>query len=136
MTDRLVLDSSALVALLVDAGPTGDWAAEAVRSAEIAAPELALFETGNVLRRRQLAGDLEPVETTLAHSDLLALPLQLWPYAALAERAWALRGALTIHDASYMALAELLDASVLTLDRRLARAGGVHCPVLVPPGSS
>ncbi len=128
MTDRLVLDSSALVALLVDAGPTGEWAAEAVRSAEIAAPELALFETGNVLRRRQLAGDLEPVEATLAHGDLLALPLHLWPYAALAERAWALRGALTIYDASYVALAELLEASMLTLDRRLARAGGVALP--------
>lgn len=136
MSERLVLDSSALVALLVDAGPNGDWAGEIVRSAEISAPELALFEAGNLLRRRQLAGDLEPVEATLAHSDLLALPLQLWPYAALAERAWALRGALTIYDASYVALAELLKASVITLDRRLARAGGSHCPVLVPPGLS
>lgn len=132
MTGSLVLDSSALVALLVDAGGDGDWVADTVGSAQIAAPELVLFETANVLRRHQLRGDLEPIEATLAHDDLLALPLQLWPYAAISERAWELRGSMTIYDASYMALAELLDASVVTLDGRLAGANGQRCPVLTP----
>ena len=132
MTDRLVLDSSALVALLVDAGSDGDWVANAVGSAQIAAPELALFEAANVLRRRQLMGDLESVEATLAHNDLLALPVQLWPYPAISERTWELRGSLTTYDASYVALAELLNASVVTLDTRLAGANGPRCPVLTP----
>ncbi|HEX6578131.1 MAG TPA: type II toxin-antitoxin system VapC family toxin [Jiangellaceae bacterium] len=132
MTGSLVLDASALIALLVDAGGNGDWVANTVGSAQIAAPELALFETADVLRRQQLRGDLEPVEATLAHNDLLALPLQLWPYAVISDRAWELRGSMTIFDASYMALAEFLDASVLTLDGRLAGANGQRCPVLTP----
>ena len=134
MTDGLVLDASALVALLIDAGGDGEWVASTIGSAQIAAPELALFETANVLRRRQLTGDLEPVEATLAHSDLLTLPLQLWPYAAISERAWELRGSLSIYDASYVALAELLNASLVTLDVAIAGANGPRRPVLTPSG--
>lgn len=134
MSDGFVLDSSALVALLIDADGIGDWVATTVGSAQIASPELALFEAANVLRRHQLRGDLESVEATLAHNDLVALPLQLWPYAALSERAWELRGSLSIFDASYVALAERLNASLVTLDVRLAGANGQRCPILTPPG--
>jgi predicted nucleic acid-binding protein len=134
VTNPLVMDSSALVALLVDAGGDGGWVAQTIGSAPIAAPELALFEAANIFRRQQLRGDLEPVEATLAHNDLLALPLQLWPYAAVSERAWELRGSLTIYDASYVALAELLNGSVVTVDGRLAGANGPRCPVLTPSG--
>jgi predicted nucleic acid-binding protein len=134
VTNPLVMDSSALVALLVDAGGDGGWVAQTIGSAPIAAPEFALFEAANIFRRQQLRGDLEPVEATLAHNDLLALPLQLWPYAAVSERAWELRGSLTIYDASYVALAELLNGSVVTVDGRLAGANGPRCPVLTPSG--
>jgi predicted nucleic acid-binding protein len=120
--------------LLIDADGIGDWVATTVGSAQIASPELALFEAANVLRRHQLRGDLESVEATLAHNDLVALPLQLWPYAALSERAWELRGSLSIFDASYVALAERLNASLVTLDVRLAGANGQRCPILTPPG--
>jgi predicted nucleic acid-binding protein len=133
VTATLVLDSSALVALLADGGPAGSWVAATLEDAFLAAPALAVFEAANVLRRLQLAGRLEPVEATLAHDDLLALPLQLWPYDVLAGRAWELRGALTAYDASYVALAELLAADVVTLDQRLARAGGSRCTVRTPP---
>ena len=62
-----------------------------------------------------------------------ALPVQLWPYLPLAERAWALRENVTAYDASYVALAELLATSLITLDARLGRADGPRCPVLLPP---
>lgn len=133
MTNALVLDSSALVALLVDAGSTGDWVASTAENGFLAAPELAIFESANILRRQQLIGRLERVEATLAHEDLLRLPMQLWPYAALAPRTWELREALTAYDASYVALAEHLDAQLVTLDRRLARANGPRCAILTPP---
>lgn len=132
MTQRFVLDSSALVALLVDAGPAGEWVASTVTDGSLAAPELAMFETANVLRRQQLAGRLEPVEASLAHRDLLTLPVQLWPYAIVADRAWALRDTLTAYDAAYVALAELLGATLLTLDRRLSRARGPTCVIRTP----
>jgi predicted nucleic acid-binding protein len=133
MTDALVLDSSAIVALLVDGGPAGEWVTSTVREGFLAAPEMAMFETANVLRRQQLAGRLERVEATLAHQNLLSLPLQLWPYLPLAERAWELRETLTAYDASYVSLAERLGASLVTLDTRLQRAKGPNCEILTPP---
>ena len=133
MTTTLVLDSSAIVALLVDGGTTGDWVASTLRSNQLAAPELAMFETANVLRRQQLAGRLERVEATLAHEDVLSLPLQLWPYLPLATRIWELRDTLTVYDASYVALAELLGAPLITLDSRLRRASGPRCNIVTPP---
>ena len=105
----------------------------ASEDAFLTAPALAPFEVANVLRRHRVAGRLENVEATLAHDALLALPLQLWPYDVLAERAWALRETITPYDAAYVALAEVLDAELLTLDERLARASGPRCVVRTPP---
>lgn len=133
MTATLVLDSSAIVALLVDGGPIGDWVAARATDTFLAAPALALYEAANVLRRQQLAGLLEPVEATLAHRDLVSLPMQLWPYASIADRAWELRETLTAYDASYVALAEHLGADLITLDRRLNRANGPTCTIVTPP---
>ncbi len=128
-----MIDSSALVALLADAGPVGDWVGSTTGGATLAAPELAMFETANVLRRQQLSGRLEPVEAALAHQDLMSLSLQLWPYHPLADRAWDLLGTLTVYDASYVALAEELDAPLVTLDARMGRAVGPRCRVITPP---
>jgi len=128
----VVLDASAVVALLADSGELGDWVAQAVSGASVAAPELVLFETANILRRHQLAGRLDRSATTLAHEDLLSLPLQLWPYRHLAERVWELRDNLTVFDASYVSLAEFLGARLVTLDIKLARAPEIRCPIQTP----
>jgi len=135
VTGLVVLDASALVAMLLDAGEVGDWVAERRRDTAMAAPELALFETANVLRRQAAAGRISSLVATLAHSDLLALELDLWPYAPLAERVWELRGSLSVFDASYVALAELLDGDLLTLDVKLSRAPGPRCRVRTPPAT-
>ena len=126
---QVVLDASALVALLADAGPVGDWVAASISGALLAAPELALFEAANIFRRQMLFGALDQTQATLAHQDLVDLSLELWPYAPLAERAWELRGNLTIYDGSYVALAELLDTAVITLDTKLVNAPGPRCPI-------
>lgn len=132
----VVVDSSALVALLTEGGEVGDWVTGAVDEAALAAPHLAVFEAANILRRQQLRGDIDVTEATLAHRDLLDLGVQLWPYAAIAERAWQLRDNLTLYDASYVALAESLDATLVTLDGRLSRATGIACPISSPPAAS
>lgn len=128
----VVLDASAAVALLLDAGPVGDWVATRITGRHVAAPELVMYETANVLRRRATAGAVSTAEATLAHEDLRALALELWPYSLVAERVWQLRENVTVYDAAYVAVAELLGAELITLDARLARAPGVRCPVLVP----
>jgi predicted nucleic acid-binding protein len=130
---QVVLDSSAVVALLADRGTSGEWAAATVQGRRVAAPWLMPFEAGNSLRRRELAGDIDATASTLAHDELLSMRVDLWPHGRLADRAWDLRGAITYYDACYVALAELLDAPLVTLDRRLARAPGAKCAFLTPP---
>ncbi len=129
----LVIDGSALVALLADAGPAGRWVVSSTAGAPLAAPELALFEAANILRRQALFGLLDKTQATLCHADLLALPIQLWPYLTLAERSWELRHNLTASDASYVALAELLDTTLVTLDSRVAKATGPRCQIMAYP---
>jgi predicted nucleic acid-binding protein len=130
---RFVLDASAAVALLADAGPTGQWVEATIRGATLLAPELMPFEVSNILRRHALAGVLDASAATLAHADLVALPVDLYPYAALAERAWELRANIAAYDASYVALAELAAAPLVTLDAKLAGATGPTCKILAYP---
>ena len=61
------------------------------------------------------------------------MPLPWSCSSRLAVRAWELRGAVTYYNASYVALTELLDAPLITLDCRLAQAPGPQCAFLTPP---
>ena len=128
----IVVDASAVVAMLTDPGATGAWAVEQVQGHALAAPHLVVFEAANVLRRMEIAGQLSSDHANLAYRDLCALPVALWPYEAATARVWDLRHHVTAYDASYVALAELLETSLVTLDGRLAATHGLRCPVLVP----
>jgi predicted nucleic acid-binding protein len=132
MSERVVCDSSAVVAMLLDAGRDGEWATARLTGAQLFAPTLLPFECANVMRRQELSGAVSSDQAIQAHADLLDLPVELWPYEMLANRVWELRSNLTCYDASYVALAELLDASVVTLDRRIGRAPGLMCLVADP----
>lgn len=128
-----VVDAAALVALLTDAGPAGVWAADALGDGPVAAPHLVLFETANILRRHASASLISGDQAALAHRDLLDLDITLWPYAPLAERAWELRHNATCYDASYLALAEIAQAPLITFDARLCGVPGVRADILVGP---
>lgn len=132
MNPRVVCDASALVATLLDDGPSGRWAAEALTGADLAAPSLVSFETANIIRRQELAGRVSPDQAAQAHADLLDLAVEHWPYELLAARAWELRRNLSAYDACYVALAELIDGTLVTLDGRLGRAPDVRCAVATP----
>lgn len=128
-----VIDASVMVAALIDNGPVGHWAEELVASSPLAAPHLMPVEAANILRRAALAGDVSDDTACLAHADLLAVALELYPYDLLGERIWELRGAVTAYDAWYVALAETLKAPLATLDARLTRAAGPRCSFIGPP---
>jgi predicted nucleic acid-binding protein len=132
LTRSLVVDSSALVALLVDAGPDGSWAADQLTGALLSAPHLAPFEVANVLRRHERAGLVTADQAALAHADLVDLGVELWPYDLLAARAWALRSNLSLYDGAYVALAELTGSTLVTLDRGIAAAPGIRCALATP----
>jgi predicted nucleic acid-binding protein len=129
----LVVDASLVVAALVDSGPIGRWAESVLTSQPLAAPHLLPVEVANILRRAVLAGDLSDDLAALAHADLLALRVDLFPYDAVAPRVWELRANLTAYDACYVALAESLNVALATLDKKLARAPGPRCKFHTPP---
>lgn len=132
MSDRVVCDASALVALLLDGGPDGQWATHALTGSDLLAPSLVGFETANIIRRHEVAGLVSSDQAVQAHADLLDLAIEQWPYAILAPRAWQLRQNLSIYDAGYVALAELADATLVTLDRAISGAPGPRCPIATP----
>ena len=105
---------------------------QTLESGEIAAPTLVTYETANVIRRHEIAGQISPDQSAQAHADLLDLAIELWPYELLAERAWELRLNLSIYDATYVALAEITDLTLITLDKRLAKAPGPECRIAAP----
>jgi predicted nucleic acid-binding protein len=122
-----VVDSSVVVAALIDSGVDGRWAESILRSGPVVAPHLVVVEAANILRRAALAGDVSMDVASLAHGDLVLLPIELFPYAPFAARAWELRANLTMYDAWYVAVAEYLDAPLATLDVKLSRANGPRC---------
>ena len=125
----LVVDASCLAEVVL-AGPDAEPVRERVESdPEQAAPHSVDAEVLAVVRRAHLRGALDQ---TAAHQAIEYL--EFWPatrvdHRPLLERAWQLRDSLSAPDALYVALAETLDATLFTLDQRLARAEGPRCRV-------
>lgn len=128
----LVVDASVLVAGLVDTGELGAWAEGCLAEDRLAAPHLMPVEAMNILRRAELAADMSPDAAALAVADLSELPVDLYPFDPFADRVWQLRQTVTAYDAWYVALAESLDADLVTIDKRLASAPGPECEFRTP----
>lgn len=124
-----IIDASAAVALAGYRGAAGEWVAGALGTSTLCAPDLMPFEAANALRRRLLSGTFDESAARAALARLRMLPVMVFPFALVADRAWELRANLTIYDASYVALAELLEAPLVTLDARIGRAPGLRCEV-------
>lgn len=128
----IVVDASAVVAALTDRGQIGRWAEPLVFGDAVAAPHVLPVEVASALRGLVANARLTGDAAALAHHDLLDLPVDLLPYDAVAERVWELRQNVSPYDAWYVAIAELLDAPLATVDDRLASAPGLRCEVLTP----
>jgi predicted nucleic acid-binding protein len=132
----LVVDASVLVVALADDGPDGDQARARLRGERLVLPELADLEIVSVLRRQIRAGAIDTRRAGLALEDLAALPARRAPHRPLLARCWELRDNLTVYDAAYVALAEAMQATLLTGDRRLSRASGPRCPIEILQAAS
>ncbi|MGB7447581.1 MAG: type II toxin-antitoxin system VapC family toxin [Ornithinimicrobium sp.] len=132
----LVVDASVLAVALADDHEDGDAARARLRGETLAAPELVDLEVVSVLRRQNRAGVFDDRRALLAMTDLKALPIQRATHFPLLTRCWELRDNLTPYDAAYVALAEVLDTTLLTGDRRLAQAPGPTCTIELFTGSS
>jgi predicted nucleic acid-binding protein len=127
----IVVDASVIVTALADDGPEGDRARLRLRGERLAAPHLIDIEVTSAWRRLVARGELDDRRAHLAMSDLLALRLERVPHRPLLGRCWELRDNLTIYDATYVALAESLKVTLLTLDSRIKTAPASRCPVEV-----
>jgi predicted nucleic acid-binding protein len=126
----IVLDASAVVALLLSTD-VGRRVAEQILSTTVSlhAPQLLDVEVAQALRRYVRLGAITADRGVIGVEALGQLDITRYGHSELLSRIWALRDNLTAYDAAYVALAEALDAPLLTLDARLAAAPGHQAEV-------
>ena len=127
----IVVDASIVVLALGDDGAEGDEARRRLDGERAVAPELLDVEVVSAWRRHEAEGRLDLKRAALARADLRVFPARRVSHRLLMDRAWELRANATVYDAIYVALAELLDAPLVTADRKLAKAPGIRCDVEV-----
>ena len=125
----IVVDASVLATGLADDDSDGDRVRARLRGEDLMAPHIVDLEVGSVWRRLVAIGALDQRRASLALADLLSLRLERAPHGPLLARCWTLRHNLTVYDAAYVALAELMQVALLTSDARLANAPGLRCDI-------
>jgi predicted nucleic acid-binding protein len=125
----LVVDASCLCEVLIGAPGAETIRRRLTADEDHAAPHVVDVEVFSVIRREHLRGHLDRTEARQAIEDLEAWPGERFGHRPLLSRAWELRDTVRGWDAMYVALAEALDAVLVTTDRRLATAAGPACRV-------
>lgn len=125
----IVVDASAALSALLNAGP----ARRALAAEQVHVPHLIDSEIASGLRRRVAAGQMSPHAGWSALDAWRHLGVIRYPVFAILDRVWQLRDNLSAYDASYVALAEIVDCALLTADGRLGRAPDIRCLVTVVP---
>ena len=121
----IVVDASALLEFLLQTPLGTRVEARLFRDEdEFHSPHLLDVEVTQALRRLVRAGEVSADRAAAAIEDLIELDLHRHAHLDLLTRAWKLRGNMTAYDAMYVALAEALDATVVTCDTPIANASG------------
>jgi len=117
----IVVDASAMVEALVGRAPHEDLL-DAL-SGDVDAPHLLDVEVLSVLRGLLRGGKLDASAADQARLDHFVFTITRHETAPLSERIWQLRHQFTSYDASYLALAEALQAPLYTCDAKLDTRG-------------
>jgi predicted nucleic acid-binding protein len=125
---RWVVDASSVVAYLLGAGSDDEHAGIV---GEAHAPGLLDVEVTQTLRGLLRSSSIDVERADAGREDLALLRVRRHPDTHLLRRAWELRDVCTTYDGLYVALAEGLDATLLTRDARLARGVGELVDVVV-----
>lgn len=128
----IVLDASAALELLLRGPAAAALEARVFAGGEtLHAPHLIDLEIAQVLRRHALSGQMTAAAGGEALEVWRAFSVRRWAHEPLSGRIWALRETLTAYDAAYVALAEALEAPLVTTDAKLARTPGHSAQVVV-----
>ena len=130
----LVVDASCLFEVVADTPRAGAVAARLRLDGDQAAPAVIDVEVMGVIRAQYLRGRLDGTAAGQAVADLRDWPGERVGHRLLLERTWELRDSVRGWDAFYVALAEAFDATLLTMDARLARAHGPTCRIEIVGG--
>lgn len=126
----IVVDASAVLEALLRTPAAASVERRMFEPAQtLHAPHLLDVEVAQVVRRYAGNGEINAERGRMALADLADLPLHRYPHDFLLHRVWDLRNNFTAYDAMYVALAEALDAPLLTRDKRLAASPGHHARI-------
>ena len=126
----IVVDASALLEVLLRT-PTAKAVEDQLFASRqtLHVPHVLDVEIAQVIGRSAAKGDLDGESGREALADLADPPMRRYPHDFLLPRIRDLRNSLSAYDAAYVALAEVLDAPLVTRDRRLAAAAGHHAQI-------
>jgi predicted nucleic acid-binding protein len=126
----LVVDASAVIDGLVGSldGAAHSVMAE-IEAGDVAAPNVIDVEILHVLRKLERRKELSEAEADQARELFLGMRITRYETYGLANRIWTLRHNLTCYDAAYVALAEALEAPILTCDAKMAGATGHNAEI-------
>lgn len=126
----VVIDASAAIELVLDR-PLARALLERLGDEDLHAPHLIDVEVAHALRRLNAAKAIADTRVQEALNDFADLGIQRHAHDLFVPRIWQLRRSLTAYDAAYVALAEALEAPLLTLDAKLGRGHGHQATVEV-----
>ncbi len=117
--------------MLVGQGPGAERIRQKVEGPgqSLHVPHVMDLEVLHALRRQTLLGTISSRRSAESIEDLKNLAFVRYPHATLVDRIWSLKDNLTAYDAAYVALAEALDAPLVTMDARLSQAPGIRAAV-------
>jgi predicted nucleic acid-binding protein len=124
-----VLDASVVFEACVSELPRGEDCRKLLAATDAYVPSLIYSEVAHSLRKFEVFTKVEMEDT---YRVLVAMPWVSVDYRHYSSRVWPLRHDLSLYDATYVALAQLLGAPLFTLDMKMAKTATRYCEVVVP----
>lgn len=125
----IVVDASALTDFLVGSTELADRVRDELGGERMAAPHGIDLECTSALRGLVLSGKLGATDADRAVGLLCRMPLRRYSHTPFLPRIWELRQNAWPWDAAYVALAEMLDVDLVTIDGKISRIPGIRCRV-------